>query len=148
MFSSEKCLFRFFSPVFDWVVCFSGIELYELLVYFGNLFCVMEQEWLLHNGTGEAEGSYPTPKVRGGPIGATPCPSSRAAAERSYPMPKVRGSGREELLHIQGKQQWLCFAGGSCEETLNVQGKRNPSMTVGAERGNQRAERLKPQSDN
>ena len=122
MFSSEKCLFRFFSPVFDWVVCFSGIELYELLVYFGNLFCVMEQEWLLHNGTGEAEGSYATPKVR--------------------------GSGREELLHIQGKQQWLCFAGGSCEETLNVQGKRNPSMTVGAERGNQRAERLKPQSDN
>ena len=24
------------SPFFDWVVCFSGIELYELLVYFGN----------------------------------------------------------------------------------------------------------------
>ena len=23
-------------PLFDWVVCFSGIELYELLVYFGN----------------------------------------------------------------------------------------------------------------
>ena len=32
----EKCLFRSFSPPFDWVVCFSGIELYELLVYFGN----------------------------------------------------------------------------------------------------------------
>ena len=25
-----------FSPLFDWVVCISGIELYELLVYFGN----------------------------------------------------------------------------------------------------------------
>ena len=25
-----------FFPPFDWVVCFSGIELYELLVYFGN----------------------------------------------------------------------------------------------------------------
>ena len=25
-----------FSPLFDWVVCFSGIELYELLVYFGR----------------------------------------------------------------------------------------------------------------
>ena len=25
-----------FSPLFDWVVCFSGIELYELIVYFGN----------------------------------------------------------------------------------------------------------------
>ena len=23
-------------PLFDWVVCFSGIELYELLTYFGN----------------------------------------------------------------------------------------------------------------
>ena len=35
MSSLEKCLFRSF-PHFDWVVCFSGIELYELLVYFGN----------------------------------------------------------------------------------------------------------------
>ena len=34
--SLEKCLFRSFFPLFDWVVCFSGIELYELLVYFGN----------------------------------------------------------------------------------------------------------------
>ena len=25
-----------FPPLFDWVVCCSGIELYELLVYFGN----------------------------------------------------------------------------------------------------------------
>ena len=25
-----------FSPLFDRVVCFSGIELYELLIYFGN----------------------------------------------------------------------------------------------------------------
>ena len=33
--SSKKCLFRFF-PQFDWVVCVSGIELYELLVYFGH----------------------------------------------------------------------------------------------------------------
>ena len=27
---------RLFFLLFDWVVCFSGIELYELLVYFGN----------------------------------------------------------------------------------------------------------------
>ena len=26
---------------FDWVVCFSGIELYELLVYFGNSLSVV-----------------------------------------------------------------------------------------------------------
>ena len=31
--SLEKCLGLF--PLFDWVVCFSGIEFYELLVYFG-----------------------------------------------------------------------------------------------------------------
>ena len=35
MSSLEKCLFKFY-PLFDWVVCFSGIELYALLVYFGN----------------------------------------------------------------------------------------------------------------
>ena len=34
MSSLKKCLFRSFSPLFDWIVCFSGIELYELLVYF------------------------------------------------------------------------------------------------------------------
>ena len=34
MSSLKKCLFRTFSPVFDCVDCFSGIELYELLVYF------------------------------------------------------------------------------------------------------------------
>ena len=36
MSSLEKCLFRSFPPLFDWIVCFSGIEFYELLVYFGN----------------------------------------------------------------------------------------------------------------
>ena len=35
MSSLEKCLFRSFSH-FLFVVCFSGIELYVLLVYFGN----------------------------------------------------------------------------------------------------------------
>ena len=28
-------------PLFDWVVCFSGIELYMLLVYFGNYLSVV-----------------------------------------------------------------------------------------------------------
>ena len=27
---------KVFCPFFNWVVCFSDIELYELLVYFGN----------------------------------------------------------------------------------------------------------------
>ena len=33
MLSLENCLFRSLDPLFDCVVCFSGIELYELLVY-------------------------------------------------------------------------------------------------------------------
>ena len=36
MSSLDICLFRFFFPLFDWVACFSVIELYELHVYFGN----------------------------------------------------------------------------------------------------------------
>ena len=38
-------------------------------------------------------------------------------------------------------------ADGDCshEETPHVEGKRNPSKTVGAKRVNQRADRLKPQ---
>ena len=48
------------------------------------------------------------------------------AAKRRYPMSKVRSSSHEEIPHIQGK--------------------RNPSKTVGTERGHQRAGRLKPQS--
>ena len=35
MSSLKKCLFSF-GPIFDWVVYFSGIELHELLVYFGD----------------------------------------------------------------------------------------------------------------
>jgi len=27
---------RFFGPLFDWVIYFSGIDLHELLVYFGD----------------------------------------------------------------------------------------------------------------
>ena len=34
MSSLEKCLFSFLAHFFDWVIYFSGIELYELLVYF------------------------------------------------------------------------------------------------------------------
>ena len=52
-----------------------------------------EHDRLLCNGTGEAEGSYPMPKVRDGLIEATPCPSSRAVAERSYSTSRVRNSG-------------------------------------------------------
>ena len=38
----------------------------------------------------------------------------------------------------------LCWS--SCEEISHVQGKRNPSETVGVARGHQGADTLKPQS--
>ena len=47
-------------------------------------------------------------------------------AKRSYSTFKVRRGGREEIPHVQGK--------------------RNPSKMVSTERGHQRADRLKPQS--
>ena len=55
---------------------------------------------------------------------------------------KVRKGGGEEIPLIQGKEQWLNFAGAA----MHAQGKRNPSKMVGAKRGHQRADRLKPQS--
>ena len=56
---------------------------------------------------------------------------------------KVRKGGGEEIPLIQGKEQWLCFAGARCEEIPHVQSKRNPSKTVGVARGHQRADTLK-----
>ena len=70
--------------------------------------------------------SYPTSKVKGG-------------GGEDYPTSKVRGGSREELPHIQSEEQRLCCS--SHEEIPHVQGKR-----VGVERGHQRADRLKPQS--
>ena len=36
MFSLEKHLFRSYAHFFDWAVCYSDIELYGLLIYFGD----------------------------------------------------------------------------------------------------------------
>ena len=60
---------------------------------------------------------------------------------------------QDKLLHIQD-QEWRprgvtpCPRSGAVavKRYPHVQGKRNPSRTVGAERGHQRADRLKPQS--
>ena len=38
---------------------------------------------------------------------------SGVVAGRSYATPEVRGGGREELSHVQGKEQRLCFAGAA-----------------------------------
>ena len=36
VFSLEKHLFRSYAHFLDWAVCFSDIELYRLLLYFGD----------------------------------------------------------------------------------------------------------------
>ena len=68
----------------------------------------------------------------GGPRRTTPRSRSGGVVVRRYPSSKVRSSAV------------LCWS--SHEEILHVQGKRNPSKMVGAERGHQREDRLKPQS--
>ena len=56
---------------------------------------------------------------------------------------KVRKGGGEEIPLIQGKEL-LCWS--SHEEIPHVQCKRNPSKMAGTERGDQREDRLKLQS--
>ena len=66
----------------------------------------------------------------GGLREATPRSRSGRAAVKRYPSSKVRSSGS------------LCWSGR--EDISHVQGKRNPSKTVGVARGHQRADTLKP----
>ena len=65
-------------------------------------------------------------------------------AERSYSTFKVRRRGCEEIPLVQGKEQRLHFAGAAVKRYPHIQGKRNPSKTVGVARGHQRADTLKP----
>ena len=59
-------------------------------------------------------------------------PEVGAVAKRSNPTSKVRSSG--------------CALLEQHEEITHVPGKKNPSKMVGAKRGHQRPDRLKPQS--
>ena len=61
-------------------------------------------------------------------------------------MLKVRKGGSEEIPLVQGKEQWLCFAGAAMKTYPHVQGKRNPSKMVGVARGHQRGDTLKQYS--
>ena len=64
-------------------------------------------------------------------------------AERNYSTFKVRRGGPEEIPLIQGKEQWLRFAGAAVKRHPMSKVKRNPSKTVGVARGHQRADTLK-----
>ena len=56
-------------------------------------------------------------------------------AKRSFSTFKVRRGSYEKIHLVQGKEQWLCFAGTVVKRYPHVQGKRNPSKTVGVVRG-------------
>ena len=58
-------------------------------------------------------------------------------------MLKVRKGGGEELPLVQGKEQQLHFAEAAVKRYPTAK-KRNPSKMVGAERGHQKADTLKP----
>ena len=44
-------------------------------------------------------------------------------AERSYSTLKVRRDGCEEIPFIQGKEQWLCFAGAAVKRCPMSKGR-------------------------
>ena len=60
-------------------------------------------------------------------------------------MLKVRKGSGEEIPLVQGKEQWLRFAGAAMKRypTTNV---RKPCKMVGVARGHQKADTLKPYS--
>ena len=73
-----------------------------------------------------SERCYPSPKV--GAVSKRSYHTSkewqlrgRRRAERSYPTLKVRKGSGEEIPLVQGKEQWLCFAGAAvkrCQDFL------------------------------
>ena len=56
---------------------------------------------------------------------------------------KVRRGGGEEIPLVQGKEQWLHFAGAAVK-IPHAQGKRHLSKMVGVAREHQTADTLKP----
>ena len=59
---------------------------------------------------------------------------------------KVRKGGSEEIPLVQGKEQRLHFAGAAMKRYPTSKVRETQVRTVGAERGHQRADRLKPKS--
>ena len=59
---------------------------------------------------------------------------------------KIRKGSSKDIPLVEGKEQWLCFAGAAVKRYPHSQSKRNPSKMVGVARGHQRADTLKPQS--
>ena len=53
---------------------------------------------------------------------------------------KVRNGGGKEIPLVQGKEEWLCFAGAAMKRYPTL---RDPSKTVGVAIGHQGADTLK-----
>ena len=71
-----------------------------------------------YDSAGAAERSYPTPEARGSGREELPHVQGVVAARaqeglRSYSTFKVRRGRGEEILLVQGKEQWLHFAGAA-----------------------------------
>ena len=66
-------------------------------------------------------------------------------AERSYSTFKIRRGNCEEISLIQGKEEWLCFAGAAVKRypTSKVR-ETQVRLPVGVARRHQRADTLKP----
>ena len=65
---------------------------------------------------------YPMPEVRAAAERSNPRSKEQRLrghrrAERSYSMFKVRRGGRVEIPLVQGKEQWLRFAGAAVKKT-------------------------------
>ena len=58
-------------------------------------------------------------------------------------MLKVRKGGGEEIPLVQGKEQWLRFAGAAVKR-YPMSKVSETQVTVGVTRGHQRADTLKP----
>ena len=87
-----------------------------------------------------AKKSYPTSEARGG--GREELPHIKGALDvwvqeglKGLFHVKIRRGGGEEIPLIEGKEQRLHFAGAAMKRYPHVQGKRNPSKTVGVARG-------------
>ena len=85
--------------------------------YLGNqiAFYLADQIWYLVQVLLTLLGSYHRPEVRGGknPISKERQLHGCRRAKRSYCTFKVRRGGGEEIALIQGKEQWLHFAGAA-----------------------------------
>ena len=59
---------------------------------------------------------------------------------------KVRKGGGKEIPLVQGKEQWLCFAGAAVKRYPRPKVRETQVKMVGVAKGHQRADTLKPYS--